>query len=39
MLKYEYGDLRVRLDRKITFANPLGESESDVESEEPRDIN
>ncbi|CDJ33412.1 LOW QUALITY PROTEIN: uncharacterized protein EMH_0053790 [Eimeria mitis] len=34
LLKYEYGDLRVRLDRKITFANPTDESEGEMETEE-----
>lgn len=38
MLNYEYGDLRVRLDRKIKFANEADQFESELDSEESRDI-
>ncbi|CDI74775.1 hypothetical protein, conserved [Eimeria praecox] len=38
LLKYEYGDLHVRLDRRITFANTEDESASELESEESREI-
>lgn len=37
LLKYEFGDLRIRLERKITFADPSDETESELSSEESRE--